>query len=277
LLYNDWNNRITLKNFARYTFDKILEIEEKLDLDLNHIIETPTKIKNILKSVFDKLYEKKYKGISENEENELIDELYSLYYKLKKHIFSGNNYSFLNYLNSYIVSNKSHIESMLEIKSNENLGNNGEIKNKELLEKITHLENELEKQKNENKKLKEKITELENNKNSKDLICTNILEKDKEIKELEIKLSRFPFVLNEGEKLISIIFTSFNEYVHYSLICKDTDNFNKIELKLYEHYPSYSETNNIFTSNGNIINRFKTLKENNIHDNDVIIINILDK
>ena len=165
---------------------------------------------------------------------------------------------------------------MFELKSDDNPKNNKEIK-KTLLERNILLEHELEKEKNENKKLREKIIELEKNKNSKELMGENILEKDKEIKELKTKLSRLPFSLSEGENLISIIFTSIDENVKYSIVCKDTDEFNKIELKLLEHYPSYSETENIFTANGNLINKFKNLKENNIHGNDVIIINALDK
>ena len=277
LLYDDWAIRITIRRFYYFILDKILEIEEKLDLDFVLIQETPIKIRNILKSAFDKLYENEYKGITEEEESEIIDELYSINYKLKKHIFNGKNYSFFNYLKSYIDNSISQKESMLELKSNENSKNNKEIKNKSLLERIAHLKHELEKEKNEKKNLKEKIIELEKNKISKDLLCENILEKDKKIKELEIKLSRFPFELSEGEKLISIIFISIDQKMHYSIVCKDTDNFNKIELKLYEHYPSYSETENFFTVNGNIINRFKNIKENNIHDNDIIIINELDK
>ena len=101
------------------------------------------------------------------------------------------------------------------------------------------------------------------------------LEREKEIKELKTKLSRFPFELNEGEKLISVIFKSIDQRM-YSVICKNTDKFFIIESKLYEYNKEYSENEINFIANGNKINKYKSLEENNIHNNDIIIINIID-
>ena len=101
-----------------------------------------------------------------------------------------------------------------------------------------------------------------------------IFERDKEIKDLKVKLSWFPFELKEGERLLSIIFNSVDQKIQYSIICKNTDKFNKIESKLYEYYYEYSESENYFTVNGSKINKFKTLEENKIHDNDIIILKI---
>ena len=53
--------------------------------------------------------------------------------------------------------------------------------------------------------MNKKHIEKENN----ETLLNAIVEKDKEIKELKLKLSRFPFILDEGKKLISIIFTFF--------------------------------------------------------------------
>ena len=69
------------------------------------------------------------------------------------------------------------------------------------------------------KKLEEKIKELN------DLLNDNI---NKTI-ELKAKLSRFPFELEEGEKIMSIIITSPNKKVIKSIICKNTDVFNDLE------------------------------------------------
>ena len=63
---------------------------------------------------------------------------------------------------------------------------------------------------------------------------------------------------------------------NYSLICKNTDIFNYIENRLYEDYKEYYNTENNFTVNGNKINKNKNLDENNIHNNDVIVLNIHD-
>jgi len=62
------------------------------------------------------------------------------------------------------------------------------------------------------------------------------------------------------------------------LITKNTEKFLKIEVKLYEKYPKYLETENYFVAGGNKINKYKTIKENNINNNDIVtlIINNLD-
>ena len=177
-----------------------------------------------------------------------------------------------------------------------------ELFEKELEEKnkrIKALENELIEEKNKNKKsetinmnLKKDLDkeikkyndlkkELDNykasqkklEKEAKESLIETIIEKDKEIKELKLKLSRLPFVLEEGEKLMSIIFISSDQKLHFSVICKNTDKFHKIEGQLYESFPEYSENDNFFILNGKKINRYKTLEENGIKNNDIIILN----
>jgi len=78
--------------------------------------------------------------------------------------------------------------------------------------------------------------------------------------------------LSKGEKLISVIFTSSDQNMYYSVICKNTQKFNELEQKLYKNYPEYSESNNYFVINGNIVNKDKSLEENNIRNNEIIIL-----
>ena len=163
------------------------------------------------------------------------------------------------------------------------------------------MNNELNKEKNKNKTLNEYITKLNNqlnleisNKNKlmeaneqlkKQIKMLNDSQKVKEeknksdiinlykkIDELKEKLSRYPFELSKGEKLISVIFTTSDQKFHYSIICKNTDKFVKLEEKLYFDYPNYSNSDNYFIANGGPIERFKTLDENNIKDGDFIFI-----
>jgi len=94
--------------------------------------------------------------------------------------------------------------------------------------------------------------------------------KDNEIKELK---SKFPFELNKDEKLMTIIFTSQDQKIHYSLICKNTDKFNKVENMLYDEYPEYQESENYFTVNGNRVIKSKTIEQNNIKFSDIVILN----
>ena len=147
-------------------------------------------------------------------------------------------------------------------------------KNLILGQKINNLENEL---KNEIKK----NVNITQNIKIEEIIKSNTLfeelsKKDKVIEELKKKLSRYPFELYEGEKLMSIIFVSRDQKIHYSIICKNTDKFNQIENKLYENedYSEYSETDNIFIVNGLKVKKNKSLDENKIKDNDIIILDI---
>ena len=141
---------------------------------------------------------------------------------------------------------------------------NIEINNKKKL-------NDLNEQLNQQiKSLIDSQKEKENQLNSnKDRIIAQLYQK---IDALKDKLSRYPFVLSKGEKLISVIFTSSDKMILYSVICKNTEKFIKLEEKLYNYYPEYSESDNYFMVNGNIISKFKTLEENKIKDNDNIIL-----
>ena len=130
-----------------------------------------------------------------------------------------------------------------------------------------------------------KINELLNNefknfydsqniKKDKDNTNKNIIIKElyNEIGNLKEKLSIYPFELSKGEKLFSIIFTSSDQNMYHSIICKNTQKFFELEQKLYNDYPEYSGANNCFMINGNRINKFISLDENKIRNNDIIIL-----
>ena len=104
---------------------------------------------------------------------------------------------------------------------------------------------------------------------NKDII---IKELNNEIDKLNEKLSRYPFELSKGEKLISVIFTSSDQNMFYSIICKNTQKFTELEEKLYNDYPEYSKSNNYFIINGNRVNKNKSLDENKIRNSDIIIL-----
>jgi hypothetical protein len=110
-----------------------------------------------------------------------------------------------------------------------------------------------------------------------DSSCNEIRDKFKECKKKmekninEMKLG-FPVFLDK-EPLISVIFTSFDKVIHYSVVCKSTDDFSIIESLLYKKYPKYKKNNNIFVSNGKKIDVKKSLEENNIKNSDIITLN----
>ena len=75
---------------------------------------------------------------------------------------------------------------------------------------------------------------------------------------------------NEGEQLMTVIFISEDQKVHYSFICKKTDKFQDLESKLYKIYPEYSKTDNHFVVNGRTITKSKNLDENEVKNSDII-------
>ena len=75
-----------------------------------------------------------------------------------------------------------------------------------------------------------------------------------------------------GEKIISVLFTSSDYKINYSLPCIDSTLFVKMEEKLYEEFPEYKETDNYFLVSGNKVKRFKTIKENNIKNGTPVLL-----
>ena len=171
-----------------------------------------------------------------------------------------------------------------EKKENENLN----LKIKELNQIINKLQNEIEEEKNKNKNLLGKIKEIENNKRTSkeneneffkrsstfDKQLVNLYQKIEELKE---KLARYPFELLEGEKMICILFSSYDQKIISPIICKNNDIFSAVELKLYEIYPKYAEKELYFLVNGSKVNRNKSLEFNNIHDHDTIVVNEIEE
>ena len=77
---------------------------------------------------------------------------------------------------------------------------------------------------------------------------------------------------NADDKIISVNFVSigFQDIQNYSIACKVTDKFTKLEEKLLEEYPRLREHEIFFEINTQRILRYKTLKENNIKENSII-------
>ena len=130
------------------------------------------------------------------------------------------------------------------------------------------LNNQIKKLSLDNTNLKEEIKKNNTQNNSDDIVSLY-----KRIDDLNKKLSRYPFVLEEGEKILSVIFTSVSQKVNYSMVCKNTDSIYKLEGELYKTFPELSETNNCFLCKGTVVNRFKKFEELKFKNGDIIIIN----
>ena len=173
-----------------------------------------------------------------NENQKLTIKNNRLSYELKEE--KENNYSLMKKLNKY--------KKILD---------DGKFNEKEINDKLKEMEKA-------SKKNLDKITQL----------YTELDEKDKKIDKLRIKLSRFPFELLTGERMMTIILNSNDFRILYSVICKNTDNFSKIEDEFYEQFPQFRKYENIFWLKDRKINRHKSLESNKIQNNDMINIEI---
>ncbi len=77
---------------------------------------------------------------------------------------------------------------------------------------------------------------------------------------------------------MNVIIRSNDQRVLFPIICKNTDLFIRLESELYkvEEYKNYKEEDNYFLINGNKINKYNTLEENGIKNNDIILLVNLD-
>ena len=149
-----------------------------------------------------------------------------------------------------------------QIKSLKKELNEIKLQNQKLEQENANLINKLEIEKN-----KINASQIKSKKNDN---SDSIIDLYEEIHELKEKLSRYPYELSDGEKLMSVIITSPDQKIHFSYICKNTTSFNRIEEDLYKDFPDYKENENYFLANGNKINKFKTMEENKINNSDII-------
>ena len=78
--------------------------------------------------------------------------------------------------------------------------------------------------------------------------------------------------IKPGEKIMCINFVSMGnqDIGNYSLPCKNTDLFVRLEERLYNEYPQFKNYETYFEVRTKRIKRFKTLDENKIKNGDVI-------
>ena len=166
--------------------------------------------------------------------------------------------------NQEIMQTNIKLEELIKTIKNENIK---KIKNKE---ELINSKNKAIEKLNEQLKKFQKITN-ENFQSKEILKLVNKLnEKEEEIKKLKLI---FPFEIKQGEKIMTVNFISVDQKILCSFICKNTDIFSRLENLLYDKYPEYRESENYFLIKGYKINRFKSLDNNNIKDNDIITLN----
>jgi hypothetical protein len=176
---------------------------------------------------------------------------------------------FIVYILEIILLCQSDVKSTeyVEEKKDDNNGLSDRNRIINVKKKIT-----LEKIKSENFEIKNSYKNSDKNSDKNELIklYKELKSKNEEISELK---SLNPYNLKKGEKLYSIVFLSTEYQIvnNFSLICKNTDPFTKVEQTLYDKFPSLKETDiNFNIVDGIVVNRYKTLEENKIKSGDVI-------
>ena len=158
---------------------------------------------------------------------------------------------------------------------------------------INELRRQLNEEKNKNIYLINENANLRNTINNLNIQIGNIKNYENKINQLNLIIQDYQSRLNNqfsnhynntitsikpGEIIMTVNFVSMgiNDIGHYSLPCKNTDLFVRLEEKLNNDYPQLKNHETYFEVQTRRIKRFKTLDENNIKSNDIINIFIAD-
>ena len=190
--------------------------------------------------------------------------------------------------NNFQINNSFRVNTQDNIPYNKNQYNAQANNNSFYINQINELKRQLNEEKSKNQILHQKNTELNNIINN---LKNNITNYEKKIKLLENEIKNYKSDINSlnnstnsikylkpGERILTVNFVSmgFQEIGHYSLACKNTDRFIKLEEKLNDDFKQLNNYETYFMVNGQRIKRFKTLDENNIKSNDIVSIFLID-
>ena len=258
-IYHDWSSNVFyLKTFKYYIVNKIADtIEEKFELDLDEEVEIPENFYNELKNAFNSLYKNEYKGITEKDEDEIIEKLYLIRNKLKNRIDYGNDHcpSFFDSIHSLIIFS--------EKLQSDNLKKSVDIffsQADELFSKEIEKEDEHEKKSNEEKCnfIKNTIIPLtdekfkEKQKKIIDLIeltqykCNDIIED--EIKNIDERLKKVDKNIDKAVEIFQKKIQKLLDEMHQNQEKEIKSLLNEIENLLKENIKKYYETHNLSES-----------------------------
>ena len=185
--------------------------------------------------------------------------------------YSNQMYNNLNNMpsNNILINSQNNFQSQIinyqnQIKELKRELNNEKNKNIILKNENATLQNKINNLYNENASLKDKIKLLENFLDSKNIGQQKLLS--------DTILNNKITSIKPGEEIISVNFVSMgnNDIGYYSLICKNTDLFVRLEERLYEDFPEFKNYETYFEVNTKRIKRFKTIDENKIKSKDII-------
>ena len=109
-------------------------MEEKLDLNLDDDIEVPSQFYQNMKNAINSIYEKEFRGITDEQEDEIIQKLYNLHYQLQTKNFEDTIFSheFFDILKKVISFSEGLHNQNLNNAVNQFFNNADELFNKEM-------------------------------------------------------------------------------------------------------------------------------------------------
>ena len=81
---------------------------------------------------------------------------------------------------------------------------------------------------------------------------------------------------NDPNEAITLHFRSSNQLIKYAIRCKIHHKFNLIANQIFEREPNFVENGLLFLCGGRKVNEYKSIKDNQLKDGDVIIIQIIE-
>jgi hypothetical protein len=81
---------------------------------------------------------------------------------------------------------------------------------------------------------------------------------------------------NNSKEVITLHFQSSDQLINYAVRCNLSHRFNLIANQIFEKEPKFIENGVFFLSGGKKINEYKTIKDNQLKNEDVIIIQSID-
>ena len=194
----------------------------------------------------------------------------------------------VNYNNTeFQYNNLSHESQINELRiqlneeRNKNMQLDGQLKI--LMQQINFFNTQLNEEKNKNQLLNNKLNQM--------TFQINMLQKQLNEERTKNQYNGYQMQMmnqnnynlditsiNPGEKIMAINFVSMGNQsiINYSLPCKNTDLFVRLEEKLYNDFPKFKDYETYFEVRTKRIKRFKTLDENDIRSNDVISVFIIE-
>ena len=106
------------------------------------------------------------------------------------------------------------------------------------------------------------------------ILKEELLNKKNEINYLKESLNNNSNSILQGGNPFAISFESIDSKIKYPIICTNDTIISRLEEEIYNEYPEYKEHNTYLTCNGEVVKRFKTIKENCIKKGNSIIVNI---